>query len=104
MTMAVKVGASPWIEVTPKITVKTYIMITVVLKAMMQNMELVRNIMSEGPMMQQLVSESIIIESSTTHELVRRSILMKEWTKAVESAYVSRRGPSSELHGCGPFA
>ena len=104
MTMAVKVGASPWIEITPNIIVETYIMITVVLKAMMKSLELVRNIRSEDPMMQQLVSESIIIESSTTHELVGRSILMKEWTKAVESAYVSRRGPSIELHGCGPFA
>ena len=35
MAMAVKAGASSWIEIAPEITVKTYIMITVVLRAMM---------------------------------------------------------------------
>ena len=35
MAMAVKAGASSWIEIAPNITVKTYIMITVVLRAML---------------------------------------------------------------------
>ena len=72
MATAVKAGATSWIDITPNITVKTYIMITVVLRAMMQNMELVRNIMSEDSMMQQLVRDLFVVGTP-----VRRAVRVR---------------------------
>ena len=70
MATAGKAGASSWIGITPKITVKTCIMITV-----MWNMELVRNIMSEDSLLLQLVRD-IMSEGSMTQQLVMDIIML----------------------------